>query len=231
MTVLDLVSRMGTNAWPAWPAVARSLADDDPSVRQMAINFFTRPEDEKAFLNQLPASDKKKLLPSFIRTLEDNGPNWGARNNAALALKYFPEQAPLVAPALTQALLDSSPHVRLMAAEALNRVDAGAAKKAGAVTVVIEITQDPDDQIAWRAVSALRDFQNEPEAVVPALIEALGSTNSLVGCSAVWTIDSSFRKHADRFIPALKKAAERTDNVGGYARGALKGFESSPAAK
>ena len=61
--VLDLLWRMGKDARPAWPAVALALADEDPGVRQIAITFFTHPEDDTAFLNQMNAPDKKKLLP------------------------------------------------------------------------------------------------------------------------------------------------------------------------
>ncbi len=134
-------------------------------------------------------------------------------------MKYYPEQAPLVAPALVKTLQDPSPYVRLMAAEALNRVDADAAKKAGAVTVMIPLLKDPDNQVASRAAFALRQFQNDAEAAVTALIEALHSTNSNVGCDAVWSLEWAFPQHADRIIPELRKAAERKDNVGSYARG------------
>jgi len=230
MNVLDLLWRMGKDAWPASAAVARALADEDPGVRQIAITFFTHPEDDTAFLNQMSRRDKERLLPHFIRALGDNGPNWGLRNNAALALRYYPEQARLVTPTLAKALQDPSAYVRLMSAEALNRVDANAAKTAGAAGVMITLMQDPDDQVASRAAFALRQFQTEPEAAVSALIEALHSTNSNVACDAVWSLEWAFPKHADRIIPEMRKAAERKDSVGGYARSALKHLESNPPA-
>jgi non-SMC mitotic condensation complex subunit 1 len=231
MNVLDLLWRMGKDAHPAWPAVARALADEDAGVRQIAITFFTHPEDDTAFLNQMRAPDKKELLPLFLRALEDNRANWGLRNNAALALKYYPEQAPRVAPALEKALQDPSPYVRLIAAEGLNRVDAEMAKKAGAVTVMSRLMQDQDDQVASRAAFVLRQFQNEPDAAVSALLQALQSTNSNVGCNAVWSLEWAFPSYAGRIIPELRKAAERKDNVGGYARSAVKHLESEAAAK
>jgi hypothetical protein len=57
---------------------------EDPWVRGRAITFFTGPEDDKAFLNQMPAKEKKKLLSQFIRALERGGQDSSLRNNAAI---------------------------------------------------------------------------------------------------------------------------------------------------
>jgi len=225
--VADLLCRMGTNAHPPWPAVARALSDEDPWVRSRAVTFFTQPEDDKAFLNQLPAQEKKKLLPQFIRAVEDGGWCWNLRNNAALALKYYPEAASLVAPPLVNALKDASPYVRLSAADALNRVDPVAGSKAGAVSVVSNLLQSPDYQISGDAARALREFQHDADAAVAALIGALEGTNrSVVGASAVWSLEWAFPDHTNRTIPALKKAAETQDNAGNYARSAVRALES-----
>jgi HEAT repeat protein len=132
---------------------------------------------------------------------------------------------------LEKALQDPSPYVRLISAEALNRVDAETAKKAGAVNVMSRLMQDQDDQVASRAAFVLRQFQNEPEAAVSALLQALQSTNSNVGCNAVWSLEWAFPSYAGKIIPELRKAAERKDNVGGYARSALKRLESETVAK
>jgi len=228
--VVDLLCRMGKDAYPAWPAVARTLSDEDPWVRARAISFFTGSEDDKALLNQLPAKEKQTLLPLFIRSLEDGGWSWNPRNNAALALRYFPEQASLFTPALIKALQDSSPYVRLNAATTLNRVDPVAGSKAGAVAVVAKELQNPDYQLSGPAAFALRQFQHDADLAVTALIEALHGTNSaVVGASAVWSLEHAFPNHADRIIPELRKAAEHKDTAGGYAKGALKGLESRAA--
>ncbi len=129
-----------------------------------------------------------------------------------------------------KALQDPVPQVRLLAAEALNRVDPDAAEKAGAIVVVIQILKDPDDQVAYRAADFLRNFQSQPELAVPALIESLQSTKTLVACTALWSLQQ-FNNHADTIIPALRKAAQREDNVGGWAKQALKSLESEPDAK
>lgn len=230
LCVVDLLCRMGKEAYPSWPAVARALADEDPWVRARAISFFTGFEDDKALLNQLPAKEKKELLPLFVRSLEDNSWDWNHRNNAALALRYYPDDEALFTPALIKALRDVSPYVRLTAATTLNRVNPVAGSKAGAVTVVANELQNPDYQLSGRAASALREFQVDADLAVAALIEALNGTNSaVVGASTVWSLELAFPNHIERIIPELKKAAERSDNAGGYAKGALKHLESRVA--
>jgi hypothetical protein len=47
LLVMDMLCRMGKDAHPAWPAVARALSDEDPWVRGRAITFFTGPEPEQ----------------------------------------------------------------------------------------------------------------------------------------------------------------------------------------
>lgn len=225
ITVADLLSRMREDARPAWRAVARAMEDENDGVRQIAITFFTSPEDKTAFLNHMPARDKQELLPLFMRALKD-GPNWGLRNNAALALRYYPEKAPEVTPALAVALRDTEPYVRLTASESLNDVDIAAAKKAGVVTVLAGLVTNANDQVAGRAAFALRGCTNDADSAVAVLIQALHSTNTYVGCNAVWSLEWCFPTHADAIIPELKKAAERKDNVGGYARSAIKNLES-----
>jgi hypothetical protein len=42
---------------------------------------------------------------------------------------------------------------------------------------------------------------------------------------------NAFPNHADTIIPELRKAAERKDNVGGYARAAVKRLEASAVAR
>jgi len=227
--VINLLSRLGRDAKPAAPAVARVLKSDDAGVRQIAISFFTSLENEDALLNQLPERQKRKLLPEFIRAVEDKGNNWGLRNNAALALRYYSEQRDVVAPVLVQALQDSSPWVRQCAAESLNRVAPDVIGRARVVPTVIGVLKDPNDQIAWRAASLLGEMRKEPALAVPALIESLENTNSLVASTAVQAL-LRFNEQAEIIIPALEKAAQRQDNAGGWAKSALKQLESEPPA-
>ena len=150
VVVVELLSKLGRVAKIATPAVAGALQDEDPTIRMGAINFFTWPEDDNCLLNRLEPNEKRKLLPAFIQDLQDSG-NWGVRNNAALALRYYSEQRETITPQLRKALKDPAPQVRLMAAEALNRVTPATITNAKGVPTVIEILKNPDAQIAVRA--------------------------------------------------------------------------------
>jgi len=229
MCLVSLLSRLGKDARLATPAMARVLKEEDADVRAVAMAFFTLPEDENALLNQMEPKTKRKLLPDFIRALEGQGGNWGLRNNAALALKYYPEQRETVAPVLVKALQDPSPRVRQCAAESLNRVAPDLISKAGVVPIVIGVLKDPNDQIAWRAAFLLGELRAEPGLAVPALIESLESTRTLVAATAAQAL-AKFKDQAETIIPALEKAAQRKDNVGGWAKGALKQIESATPA-
>lgn len=231
MTILALLSNLGSDAKSAVPVVSRMLNDDDGGVLQLAISFFTSSEDEKCTLNQLPPAQKKRLLPLFIRAMQ-NKTFAGARNNAAIALRFYPEQKEIVAPVLVKALQDTEPAVRLLAADALWHVDPVAAEKADAVSVMIALTKLPDDQLASRAISKLPQFKGHADLAVPAIVECVGSTNNLVACQAIWAFEwktDEYRAYANTIIPTLEKAATLTNNVGRYARTALKKWQSSNA--
>jgi hypothetical protein len=227
MCLVAFICRLGTNATIAEPIMARMLSDEDASVRQLAINFFTWGENENALLNQLDPKEKRRLLPDFIRALQDQtSGNWGLRNNGAVALQYYPEHRQEVVPTLVAAMNDPVPSVRLMVAGALNQIDPDTSKRVRAVSVVIPILKDSDNQVAYRAAQLLGNMKNEAELAVSALIEALENTNELVACSAVWALEhgGQFEPYGKTVVPALTKAAERKDNVAGYARIALKRF-------
>ena len=229
MCVVSLLSRLGKDARLATPAMARVLKDGEADVRTVAMAFFTLPEDENALLNEMAAEEKRKLLPDFIRAVEEKGAHWALRHNAAIALKYYPEQRERVAPVLVKALQDPSAWVRQQAAESLNRVAPDLIGKAGAVPVLIGILKDPEDQIAYRAAQLLGEMRVEPALAVPALIKALENTNTLVAATASQAL-TRFKEQAELIIPALENAAQRKDNAGGWAKSALKQLESKEVA-
>ena len=226
--IVALLSDLGTNANSATHVMIDVVVNDEAdAVRQSAINFFTDTEDDKSRVNRLPVAEKAQLLPGLITALQSKS-NWGLRNNAALALKYYPEHRATVAPSLQTTLLDPEPHVRLCAAEALNRVDPDAARKSNTTSVLAAIARNPNDQIAYRAVAALGRAGSDPAVAVPALIEALHSTNSLVASQAAWSLEwapKEFQPHAETVIQALASIAESTNNRR-YAKTALQRWRS-----
>jgi HEAT repeat protein len=230
MSVVELVAKLGIVADIATPAMARTLEDDEPSIRQLAINYFTDTEDEHCRLNRLEKNEKKKLLPSFIRDAQDSG-NWGLRNNAVMALRYYPEQREAVTPVLQNALNDKQPQVRLVAADALNHVAPDTIMSAKAVPAIIEDLKNPDDQIAYRAARLLGEMRQEPSLAVPALIEAAACTNNLVAGSALWAL-GQYPDQAKTIEPALLSALKNPSaNIRHSAADALKKIDPAAAAQ
>lgn len=129
MAIADVLSRLGNDAKLAEPAMARAIDDEARGVRLLAINYFTGGEDKNAPLNLLDKREKRRLLPAFINAMNDD--EWAVRNNAAVALRYYPEDARLVSPVLIKALQDPNQQVRNVAASSLKKVDPQAAAKAG----------------------------------------------------------------------------------------------------
>ncbi|MDB6019281.1 MAG: domain containing protein [Pedosphaera sp.] len=213
MCMVSLLESLGTDAKSATPIMERMLKNDEAdSVRQCVINFFNSSEDEKCLLNQLPAKEKQALLPALIRDVQNKN-NWGLRNNAAISLKYFPEERGIVAPILTNAVHDPQPQVAIVAAGALNRVAPDLITNAGVVAIMAQILKNPDDQIAYRAAEVLGEMKAEPAIAVPALIEAMNGTNRLVATDATQAL-LKFEQPAELIRPALEAAMQRKDLSG-----------------
>ena len=168
--LVSLLGSLGSDAKSATPVMIRTASTDEfDGVRQGAIGFFITSAGDNCLVNQIPAKEKKALLPALIRAVQDAG-NWGLRNNAAILLKFYPEQRDVVGPVLVKSLHDTQPQVRLCAAEALNRVAPEVAKKSDATSMLVAFVKDPDDQLASKAVAALGRSGSQPEVAVPALI-------------------------------------------------------------
>jgi hypothetical protein len=219
--IVSLLASLGTNATSATPLMIYTVCHDEAdAVRQSAICFFTTSEDEHALINHLPPGQKQTLLVGLLDATKIDS----LRNNAVLALRHYPENPKAVVPALLLGLKDPKPQVAVLAAKALLEIDATAVRSASATAILCSIANHPDDQIAFRAVSALGSPNCQTELAVPALVECLKSTNTLVACQAVWTLKwkpSGFIAYSNVIIPALESAAQRKDNVAGYARSAL----------
>ncbi len=218
--VILLLSLLGKDALPAAGAVARAMNSDDSAVRQSAINFFTRGADKNRLLNHLEPKAKRQLLPAFLSATQDS--HWGVRNNAAVALRYYPEQREAVVPALTSLLRDSEVRVQMTAADSFQKVAPELVATSGVVSVVVRLLKNPNDQIDLWAADWLGTVRCEPNLAVPALIESLQNPNSLVASTAAQSL-TRYKEQADIIVPALKQAALREDTAS-FALPALRQF-------
>jgi len=216
MCILSLLSQMSADtncARFAEPSVARALKDGDDGVCGIALGWY---ESGGPLIG---VETKRARLPDFLR-LAQSDDQW-LRNNAAVALAHYRDEAPTVAPVLAKALQETNPQVRITIASALAHVDPQVAVKSGVVPIVIEILRNPDDQIAYRAAELLGRLVAEPALSVPALIEGTQSTNDLVAIDSMGAL-VKFREPWEWIAPALTNAlTHRHARIRRYARDAL----------
>ncbi len=160
-----------------------ALDDLDMGARLSAISYFQHGTLIDTPLTRMDPRTKARLLPKFLAGLQD--PEWLVRNTSVSVLRFFPEASSVVVPALSQALLDPQPEVQLAAAWILHGMASDPQTKRAAISAVITVLENPDDQIAWQAAEALGELGAEPELAVPALIAALDSTSALAANTAV----------------------------------------------
>lgn len=201
MCVISLLGHLGKDAKPVEPAIARALNDDDSGVRQIALGCY------EELLNVMGEEEKAARLPAFLLALQDS--DSGIRNNAAVALWFYPGQGRMVVPPLVNALQDPVPAVRLLSAKALAHIDLQAATRAGVVPIAIQILKDPDDQVAYRAAQLLGQMGTEPALAVPALAESVQGSNALVAYSAAQSL-GNFRTQAGALAQRLANEKAQT---------------------
>ena len=225
--IISLLWSMGEDAQSAAPAMAKLVRDEeDQRVMQSIIGFFVTGEDN-CMLNKISASERRQLVPVFIRAMQDPSLQ-NSRHNASIGLKYFKEDAEKLTPVLVAALTDPTPYVRLYSAEALNCIAPDAAKQNGAMAILVQLVDSPDNQLATKAIRALKYPGTEIETATRTLIGYLESKNTGVACEAVWTLEwapEEFHRFSHMVIPALRQASGRNDSVGAYAKVALARWE------
>ena len=200
MHILSLLNQMSADtnlAHLAEPSVARALKDEDDGVAGIALGWY------ESGAPLISAEARKARLPDFLRLAQD-GDQW-LRNNAAVALRHYREEAPTVTPVLLSILQETNPQIYLTIAGALAEVDPPAAVQAGVVPKVAEILKDPNDQIAYRAAELLGRLHAEPAVSVPALAAGTRSTNALVAIDSLQAL-IKFNEPMELILPALTNA-------------------------
>jgi len=238
MCVLSLLNNLcvrETNiARLAEPTVARAMADENFALRQIAVGAY----EGRLLRAQITPELKAARIDQFLRLAED--PDRWVRGNAAVALSYFPEEAVKIAPVLIRILPERHPHLQLTIVRALVRVDRAAAEKAGVAAIAAEHMREPEKrfqdqtlqrwngwEIARQAAEILGEVHADPAISIPVLIEGLGSTNREIAIASFRSL-TKFKNETDQTLPALRKAAERSD-IPNWVKAELKQFEPSKA--
>jgi HEAT repeat protein len=174
--------------------------EKEDSVRALELSCFEIP------VRTMPERQKDELFPELLRAMAS--PDDAVRNNALVALQYYPNQIQTVVPLLVKALQDPGPWVRLTAVGALNKVDPETAAKADVVRVLVACLTN--GLTANEATFALGDLHREPELAVPALIQSLQSAESYVRGNSALAL-GRFGGQAGAAVPALQAALNDSD--------------------
>lgn len=221
MSALSLLSSLSgreTNvARVAEPAIARALEDDNPSLRQIAVGSY----ESDVLRSQIVPSLKQARVKQFLRLAEDDE-HW-VRGNAAIALRYYPEEAPTIAPVLVKILPEPHPHIQLTIGRTLASVDREAAVQAGVAGIAADLMRYPEQrftnqalqrwtgwEISRQAAEVLGELHAEPAISLPVLIEGLSSTNREIAIASFRAL-IQFKDQSGQTLPALRQAATRKD--------------------
>ncbi|MDB6125248.1 MAG: domain containing protein [Pedosphaera sp.] len=209
MQSVDMLGRLKSDPKIVVPALVHALKiEKRDSVRMIEIAFF-----EADILHGME-KERHELLPIFIGAMQSSSS--GMRNNAALALRLYPDHADVVAPVLVKGLSDSDPGVCLVSAKSLNQIDPQALVKAGGVTTLANLLKSPDDQIAMRAARSLGEIGKEPDSAIPALLEMAQGTNYNIATSSIGGL-AGFKSQAKAAVPFLVSTLKHKDGRMRYA--------------
>jgi HEAT repeat protein len=253
------LERSYSKLWPKLPGLLRNRLPkpvDSTAVRMCAADMLGRMRDAKMatpifmqtleveksegvrvllifrlgeYLPEMNERQKKKLFPEFVQAMQSR--HWGMRNNAALALKYYPEQKEVVVPLLVKAVQDPHAPVSMVAAESLNIIDPQAVVNEGVVPILINLLKDPDQQTAMNAARTLGKIRKQPEVVIPTLMEAAQGTNYEVAASSLDGL-ADFGAEAKAAVPLVMTTLRHKDGRMRYAAAyALKQIDPEAAAK
>jgi HEAT repeat protein len=175
----------------AIPAVSRSLADPDVSVRRIAVNIL----ETLSHAPEIP-----QAVPAITRALAD--PDVFVRWSAARLLgRIGPVNADATVPALARLLTDGDLDVQMATATALARLGPSAA--AAVPTLARQVSRgDPENRVEM--IQALQAIGVVTPEVVQALAAALGNDDPRVREASASAL-RTFGPAARAAIPELEK--------------------------
>jgi len=226
MRAASLLSQLGNDAKSAIPELIDLLkTETDQGVRGIELAYFEGP------IENMDEKEKAALFPELLRAMQSKSSS--VRNNALVALQFYPDQTETVVPLMVKSLQDPNPQVRLMAVKALNRVDPQNAATSDFVRVLVGcLTGPPGDTpgAANEAVIMLGNLHRAADLAVPALIQSLQSADPYIRQNSAAAL-GRFGGQAKPAESALQNALEDSDaNVRRQAAAALKRINSGAAA-
>jgi RNA polymerase sigma factor (sigma-70 family) len=204
MRAASLLDQLGRydNAKSAIPELIKLIQTEKiDSVRGIELGFFEGP------IESMSEKDKAALFPELLRAMESEDSS--VRNNALVALQYYPKQTDTVIPLMVKSLKDSNLDVRVMAVKALSKIDPQNTSKSDLVPVLIGCLADTEGA-ANEAVRTLGELHRDANLAVPALIRSLQSEKAYIRNNSAAAL-GRFGGQARPAIPALEKALNDSD--------------------
>jgi HEAT repeats len=224
----NAIKNLGTNALPFLVIEIKTLAD---IYQQNPTNFYTAPEFVNRFHGVRSAfTALGSVAKPAVPDLENELSNGKFPILAAEALKSIdPEEA---ATAFVQALTNYNLNVRLAAIGFLGTLN-GATNANLAIPGLIDCLkyESPDAravELRTLAAQTLGNIRDNPEIVVPALIERLQKETNHIARSVDARSLGNYGKEARTAIPALRLATNDPEgHVSSMATAALKRIEGN----
>ncbi|MEB3292145.1 MAG: HEAT repeat domain-containing protein [Synechococcales bacterium] len=184
----------------------------------------TRPSSPEISLNATAPTS----IEQWISTLENPKAPLPKRIQAMQAIANAGPDAEMAVPALTEALNDRNPKIRLTSAQTLGAI--GARAKAAVPELMIAL-KDPNEAVRMGATAAINKLGPIAKAAIPGLMEALSDTSPGVRSNAIFAL-ASMGSEAKVALPHLMEALTDPDpdiRKGAIAALGRLGKEAKPA--
>jgi HEAT repeat protein len=201
------VSLVSLGTLPTLSAQATS-----PKSAQTAQTSRVKPTSPIApdLTTAVPAS-----IEQLITTLESPTTPFPKRLQAMAAIANTGADAEMAVPALTEALSDRNPQIRLKSTQTIAAI--GSRAKAAVPELMIAL-KDPNEAVRMGATVAIGKLGSDAKAAIPGLIEALSDTSSGVRSHATFAL-ASMGSDAKIALPQLMEAL--TDDDPDIRKGAI----------